>query len=284
MTFNNDIKNLAARLKLYKSSIDNEENTKTALVLPMLKALRYDIHNPSELRCEYNASFGTKPAFADYAIVDGNGKALILIEVKSLGTQLDQNFGQLNAYYCAKYPDFCVLTDGNEYRIYTDSEKKNVLDTEPSLVLRLDKPDALDGFFEQILKQGYNCSASKKTAKACKMLKATPQPVPQPTPQPPPGLTKFQQDLFDEIKNIISTAQLHGDIKWHPTQFYVAIRPQGKSQGFCFFRFQKTQTLFIFKINTPNERKFKITSVQDIAQHKDDIIKYYKEVTGIQGV
>lgn len=280
MTFNDDIKKLAAQLKLYKSSIDNEENTKTALVLPMLKSLGYDIHNPSELRCEYNASFGTKPAFADYAIVDGNGRALILIEVKSLGTQLEPYFGQLNAYYCAKYPDFCVLTDGNEYRIYTDSEKKNVLDAEPSLVLKLDKPDTLDGFFEQILKQGYNCSAAKKTAKACKMLKTTPQPTPQ-APQSQPSITKFQQDLFDEIKNIISTAQFHGNIEWHPTKFYVAIRPQGKSQGFCFFRFQKTQTLFVFKINTPNERRFKITSVQDIAQYKDDIIKHYKEVMGI---
>lgn len=122
-----------------------EEATKQALVLPMLDALGFDIWNPLEICPEFDADFATKKGSqkerVDLAVLlDGVPK--VFIEVKSVDTSLDGHGGQLARYFNS-VPTVCLalLTNGVEYRFFTDTGEPNLLDAQPFYTLRLDTID-----------------------------------------------------------------------------------------------------------------------------------------------
>ena len=85
-------------------------------------------------------------------MIKRDGKPIILIEVKSAETVLNKHhWKQLHNYFVALDVEFGVLTNGIEYRFYTDLKKRNVMDEEPFLaidMLKLDQSqiNALEGF------------------------------------------------------------------------------------------------------------------------------------------
>lgn len=102
-----------------------------SLVAPFFQILGYDIFNPSEFCPEFTADVGIKKGEkVDYAILI-NGTPIILIEVKSIGKNLDRHSSQLFRYYSATNARFAILTNGLTYRFYTDLNEKNKMDTEP---------------------------------------------------------------------------------------------------------------------------------------------------------
>jgi hypothetical protein len=119
-----------------------EEATKQALVLPMLDALGYDIWNPTEVCPEFEADFAVKKAGqkekVDLAIVvDGHPRAFL--EVKPVDSTLDGHHGQLARYFNgAPTVSLAVLTNGVEYRFFTDTGEPNLLDAAPFFTMRLD--------------------------------------------------------------------------------------------------------------------------------------------------
>lgn len=122
-----------------------EEATKQAMVLPMLSALGYDIWNPSEVCPEYEADLAVKKTGqkekVDYAIILG-GQPRIFIEVKSAGEPLDGHQGQLRRYFMStKTVSLGILTNGIEYRFFTDTEELNIQDEKPFHIVRLDSID-----------------------------------------------------------------------------------------------------------------------------------------------
>ncbi len=116
-----------------------------ALVVPFLKLLGYDPNNPREVRLEYSAEFTQgdgkrQPDRMDYAIFDQKGeRPLMVIEVKPLGTKLEERANQL-ARYIAQIPGlhFGIMTDGCSYRFYGDLENPNAMDKEPFFSFALD--------------------------------------------------------------------------------------------------------------------------------------------------
>lgn len=119
-----------------------EEATKQALVLPMLDALGYDIWHPEEICPEFEADFAVKKAGqkekVDLAILL-NREPRAFIEVKPLDDTLDGHQGQLARYFNGvPTVSLGVLTNGVEYRFYTDSGEPNILDATPFFTLRLD--------------------------------------------------------------------------------------------------------------------------------------------------
>jgi hypothetical protein len=93
-----------------------EENTKHALIEPVLKALGWDVADLDEVRCEYKLKQGDNPV--DYALfVHGNLR--LFVEAKALGENLDKWASQIMGYAgVAGVVEWIALTDGNEYRIY----------------------------------------------------------------------------------------------------------------------------------------------------------------------
>ena len=111
-------------------AITTEEATKTALILPMISALGYDIFNPYELIPEMDCDLSRGGDKVDYAIsIDGSIK--IIIECKHHTCNLSSHAPQLMKYYAASEAKCGILTNGIEYWFYSDTVKQNIMDNEP---------------------------------------------------------------------------------------------------------------------------------------------------------
>ena len=104
-----------------QNAIQTEEATKNALIMPFISALGYNVFDPSEVVPEFTADVGIKKGEkVDYAIIRDN-KPIMLIEAKWSGEELDVNKeGQLLRYFNATPAKIGILTNGHEYRFYTD--------------------------------------------------------------------------------------------------------------------------------------------------------------------
>ena len=130
---------LAARLKeLQQKTLEHrevlltEEAAKTALVMPFIQALGYDLFNPSEVVPEFCCDVGTKKGEkVDYAILK-DGKVTILIECKPASVELSINHAsQLFRYFSVTEARLAVLTNGVIYQFYSDVERPNKMDDKP---------------------------------------------------------------------------------------------------------------------------------------------------------
>ncbi|MBN2304414.1 MAG: type I restriction enzyme HsdR N-terminal domain-containing protein [Anaerolineae bacterium] len=132
------IRELAARVPKQREHIETEEATKTALVMPFINALGYNVFDPTEVVPEFTADVGTKKGEkVDYAILK-DGKPIILFEVKSCGANLSkEHASQLYRYFSVTEARFGILTDGVIYHFHSDLEAPNKMDSTPFFVFNL---------------------------------------------------------------------------------------------------------------------------------------------------
>ena len=131
MDFSDQIKQHIERVKQLYPNIKTEEATKQALILPFFQILGYDVFNPMEFVPEFTADVGIKKGErVDYAIVIDN-KPVILIEAKWCGEPLDNHASQLFRYFATTEAKFGILTNGLQYRFYTDLDEENKMDMTP---------------------------------------------------------------------------------------------------------------------------------------------------------
>lgn len=111
----------------------NEQATKQSLIGPFFSMLGYDLTDPRECIPEYKADFGrdrsTKPI--DWAFLQ-NGAFAFFVEAKEVGKRL-AGFDEQLADYFAKDPNvkLGILTNGAQWRFFTDVVNANVMDKEP---------------------------------------------------------------------------------------------------------------------------------------------------------
>ncbi|HFC0716722.1 TPA: type I restriction endonuclease [Neisseria gonorrhoeae] len=114
-----------------------EETTKQALILPLLDILGFSAFDPNKVRAEYQADFpGAKSGErVDYALFC-NGAPVMFIEAKSYTENLSNHCPQLSRYFNAT-PEIaiCAITNGREWRFFTDLSNKNIMDSEPFLTV-----------------------------------------------------------------------------------------------------------------------------------------------------
>lgn len=149
---------LTAKAAQYKGKTLTEEATKHFLILPFIAALGYDIFDIAEVMPEFTADIGIRQKERiDYAILK-DGKPIILIECKPVSSNLTvQNEGQLFRYFQTCDARFAVLTNGMQYKFYTDSEKNNVMDTTPFFELDLNNSDISSlSILESFRKEKFN--------------------------------------------------------------------------------------------------------------------------------
>lgn len=128
MDFKDKIVNLADKVRSMKDKIQTEEATKTALIMPFLQCLGYDVFNPTEVVPEYTADVGTKKGEkVDYAILL-EGKPVIIIECKWWGEDLTTHKNQLIRYFGVTEAKFAILTNGMQYQFFSDLEETNKMD------------------------------------------------------------------------------------------------------------------------------------------------------------
>ena len=134
MSFPDKIVALAAKIPNLRPVLQTEEATKNALIMPFIAALGYDVFDPTEVVPEYTADFGTKKGEkVDYAIAK-DSKIIMLFECKHCGGDLSiANASQLFRYFNATDARIGVLTNGIQYRFFTDLEASNKMDETPFL-------------------------------------------------------------------------------------------------------------------------------------------------------
>ncbi|GGJ23845.1 type I restriction endonuclease [Deinococcus roseus] len=146
---------LAAQLEAFAKQIPSrlahiqgEEATKQALILPFLGLLGYDVYNPTEVRPEYAADFATKKRGqfekVDYAICI-NGEVSMLIEAKAHNQKTEIYSGQLARYFnSTTTARVAIVTNGTEYRFFTDLKEKNIMDSDAFMVFNVLDHDSSD--------------------------------------------------------------------------------------------------------------------------------------------
>lgn len=169
MDFKDQILQLSDRIKKQKDSISTEEATKNAFIMPLIASLGYDVFNPfevvPEMDCDLIKKKGEK---IDYAIMKDENP-ILLIECKHCKQDLNLHDTQLQKYFVASKSRFGVLTNGIEYRFYTDLEKVNIMDERPFLVVNmLDLSDADIELLKKFHKSYYNENNVLSTANELK--------------------------------------------------------------------------------------------------------------------
>lgn len=120
-----------------------EETTKQALILPLLDILGFSPFDPMKVKAEHSADFpGAKASErVDYALFC-HAVSVMFIEAKAHGEKLTNHCPQLARYFNAT-PEVSIaaITNGCEWRFFTDLVNKNVMDAEPFLVVDFENLD-----------------------------------------------------------------------------------------------------------------------------------------------
>ncbi|MFC5284346.1 type I restriction endonuclease [Pedobacter alpinus] len=131
MDFKDEVKQLGLRTEKMIPQIQTEEATKNALIMPFIKLLGYDVFDPFEVNPEFVADIGIKKGEkVDYAIMK-DGEPIIIIECKHHLEKLDPHNSQLFRYFHVCKAKFGLLSNGVQYRFYTDLNDTNKMDEKP---------------------------------------------------------------------------------------------------------------------------------------------------------
>lgn len=116
-----------------------EQDTKAALIVPVLRALGWDVEDLEDVKLEYRRRSSDNPV--DYALFLLRSPRLF-IEAKSLGSRIDDGkwAGQILAYATVAGVEWVALTDGNEWRIY-NSHATVPVEQKLFRVVRIADPD-----------------------------------------------------------------------------------------------------------------------------------------------
>ncbi|EBC3783255.1 type I restriction endonuclease subunit R [Salmonella enterica] len=155
--------NFKARLKLHVEHVKNmgsycstEETTKQALIVPFLDILGFSAYDPRKVKAEYYADFpGVKAnERVDYALFC-HDVPVMFIEAKSYSEDIDNHCPQLSRYFNST-PEVTIsaITNGMEWRFFTDLKQKNIMDPTPFLKIRMDTLSDSDA--EQLFRFRYD--------------------------------------------------------------------------------------------------------------------------------
>lgn len=135
----------------------SEETTKQALVLPFLNIIDFNPFDPTKVQAEYGANFpGAKNnERVDYALFS-DGHPVMYIEAKPYSEKLTNHSGQLSRYFnSTPGVGIAALTNGREWRFFTDLKNPNIMDDSP--FLKVDFMDFSDSDAQQLSRFRYDC-------------------------------------------------------------------------------------------------------------------------------
>lgn len=138
---------LQKKLQSKTAEPTTEEATKQWFIMPLLVALGYDPYS-SDIIPEYTLDVGTKKGEkVDYAL-QINNQPVAIVECKQLNVSLsEKHISQLYRYFTISDVHIAILTNGDDYWFFTDSQKENVMDLEPYYTIKVSTAD-----IEELLK------------------------------------------------------------------------------------------------------------------------------------
>lgn len=143
MSFNKDvILSIQEKLLSKKLQPKTEEATKQWFIMPLLTALGYD-QNSSDIIPEYTLDIGVKKGEKVDYVLQINNQPVILVECKQLNVALstEKHLSQLYRYFTISNAHIGILTNGDDYWFFTDSQKENIMDLEPYYKLKISEAE-----------------------------------------------------------------------------------------------------------------------------------------------
>ena len=124
----------SVRKKIANNKYLNEQNTKGALIEPVLRALGWDTTDPACVDREYSGKRGE--GSVDYALMVG-GKPPVFVEAKALGEDLERGVRQALGYAAALNIPFVFSSNGDGFvfhdRTGTSAEIERAIGTSSKL-------------------------------------------------------------------------------------------------------------------------------------------------------
>lgn len=142
--FINKLSNHIEHVKCVGIHCSTEETTKQALILPLLDILGFSPYDPTKVLAEFAADFpGVKATErVDYALYC-NGQPVMFIEAKPFTANLSNHAPQLSRYFNSSLGvTIGAITNGKEWRFFTDLINTNVMDEKPFLTIDFTKHKA----------------------------------------------------------------------------------------------------------------------------------------------
>jgi hypothetical protein len=102
----------------------NEAATRAALIDPVLRALGWEVADPSRVLVERTQTIDGKQLKVDYALIH-EGEVKIVVEAKKLGGDLKESFLQVVNYSFGVEVGDIFITDGLKWRHYHDLRHNN---------------------------------------------------------------------------------------------------------------------------------------------------------------
>lgn len=108
---------VAERIERYQDTRIGEQNTKATLIVPVLRALGWNVEDLDEVHLEYRFKSPDKPV--DYALMLQR-KPVLFIEAKGLDEDLNDRrwASQIISYAAVAGVEWVMLTNGDGYRIF----------------------------------------------------------------------------------------------------------------------------------------------------------------------
>lgn len=123
---------LAARARHQSERLQTVEAVKTALVLPFLRALGYDVFDPDQVTPGPTGEGGLSQGERVDLLLRSHGRPVILLECLPFGQELGEPIST-NLFW--RFPTaevrLGVLTNGTCYRFFADLDQPGVLDDQP---------------------------------------------------------------------------------------------------------------------------------------------------------
>ena len=174
----------------------SEALTRYALIDPLLRGLGWDTADPQLVIPEFNSGSGR----ADYALLS-NGKPLIMLEAKSLGSQLDQAAVQGINYCNIKGTAFFCVTDGQKWRLY-ETFKPTPIEEKIVVSWDIGEGSGADACLKAAALWRASATSGKMTVAETPVAgfpRYDPKP-PQPKPGPQPPITDDDWQSLTEIR------------------------------------------------------------------------------------
>ncbi len=218
MDFKDEIEAFSKRIPTIAENIKTEEATKTALVMPFIQMLGYNVFDPTEVCPEFIADVGIKKGEkVDYCIYK-DGNPTLLVEVKPVYTDLSTvHASQLFRYFTVTSARVGVLTNGIIYRFFSDLDSPNKMDERPFLEVDLRDPkEALLQELKKFTKSAFNIEDLDNIASGLKYHREIKQILAQQFTSPSPEFVKFfakpvygrvlTQSAMEKFTPIVKTA------------------------------------------------------------------------------
>lgn len=177
----------------------SEALTRYTLIDPLLRELGWDTSDPELIIPEFDAGSGR----ADYALLS-NGKPLIMLEAKSLGSQLDQAAVQGINYCNINGTAFFCVTDGQKWRLY-ETFRPTPIEEKIVVSWNIGEGSGADACLKATALWRPSAISGKITTAATPVL-GFPVGDPKPTqtePSPPPPITDDDWQRLTEVKTAI---------------------------------------------------------------------------------